>query len=252
LKQSESSVIDYLFEGLEVENIAISAHTKNKIIKGCAESNNTLAVKYGVPEFREMQAIKVGDGVREKINLEDIFSAEAQYFVYDLARVLSGETRRALVRRLALAHSHHDILSRHQAFTDVFYKATAVDSVCEAQPAPFPRKPDRLISYRPLAGAYNLLLAEYETLAQGYTDLLAVFAERDALLRAHNALAVERDRILEAHNGLIVERDRILEGHNGLMVERDRLLEAHNGLIVERDRLLEALNRLIADCGLEG
>jgi hypothetical protein len=247
LKQAESIVIEHLFEGLETEDLDISADTKNKIIKRCAESNNTIAVEYGVPEFSKMRPIEVRKGVRRQFGLEDIFSAHAQYFVYDLARALSGETYGADVGRLALAHFHHEILSRHQAFTDVFYKVTAIGSIGEPQPAPFPRKPDRLISYRPLAGAYNLLLTEYETLALGYTNLLAVFAESEALLRAYNALMVERDRLLEGHNSLMDERDRLLEAHNSLMAERDRLLEGHTGLMAERDCLLEAHNGLLVE-----
>jgi hypothetical protein len=256
LNSSEISLIDRIFDDLQTESIDISVRTKNKIIKVCAESNNAVFSKYEVPNFRRMRPAKrPPKEAKEKLCLEDIFSAEAQFFVYDLARTRNGElisgaerTDGQDVERASLARLHHDLISRHRAFAEVFDSVTAADSTfADPKIQPFPRKLNRLMAYYPLAGAYNGLIAEYDMLAQAYTDLLAVVAERDSLLAAHNGLLAEREALVGAHNGLIVERDALLGAHNGLIAERAALLGAHNRLMTERAALLGAHNRLIAE-----
>jgi hypothetical protein len=252
LSNGEVAVIELIFKKLKDKNIDFSARTKNTIIEACAESNKAVFGKYDVPDFRRMLPGKPRKGTEENLCLEDIFSAEAQFFVHDLAAtpggaLTSGPCHGKDVERARLARLHSGLISRHRAFAAVFESVTA--SGCadpKIQPAPFPRKPDRLLADYPLAGAYNGLVSEYGTLAQAYTDLLAIVAERDALLDAHDRLIAGRDALLGAHDGLIVERDTLLEAHNRLIAEREALLGAHDRLIAERDTLLDAHDRLIA------
>jgi hypothetical protein len=266
LNQREVSLIDCIFEDMKAESIDLSARTKNAIIEACTETNNSICANYGVPNFQRMRPVKRLP--KQEICLEDIFSAEAQFFVHDLARTLSGElssgaepVHGTAVEKANLARLHHNLMSRHQAFARAFDRATAADSSFadrKIQPEPFPRRPDRLIGNYPLAVSYNGLIAEYDALARGYTDLLAeretllgaynrLIAEYDPLARGYTDLLAERETVLGAHNRLIAEYDPLARGYTDLLAERETFLGAHNGLIAEYDKLARGYTDLLAE-----
>jgi hypothetical protein len=126
---SERQVISSIFDNLDERSIGLSEASRRAIARRFQRSNARVYYRFRIPAFKNMQYSK-DDKPRDRhgLSLDDVFSGQLQYFVYDLARAFAVKHeslvqehdtavhfRNLAAQELSILHSERDALQREQA-----------------------------------------------------------------------------------------------------------------------------------------